>query len=168
MRKSDINPMPEYFDRYIALADDVDVLEAMQISLTDIDNLPLEIWKSIGDRVYAEGKWTIKQILQHLLDTERILMYRAVAFARGEASVPPFDEDAYAREASVSHRTLEDLIEEMKISRRSAIALYRSFTTQTLQKTGLGFKGPYSVLALGFMMVGHQRWHCQIIQERYL
>lgn len=168
MRKSDINPMPEYFDRYINLADDVELKEALAISAEELTHLPLEGWKAIGDKVYAPGKWTIKDILQHMIDTERIFAYRALCFARGEAArMPSFDEEEYGRNTNANQRTLEDLIEELKINRASFIALYNSFTDEMLLRTGLSFKGTYSVLAIGFITVGHQRWHINIIKDRY-
>ena len=169
MKKSAIIPMPDYFDRYIDLVDDVALNEALQISLDDLKNLPIERWKAIGDRVYAEGKWTIKQILQHVIDTERIFGYRALCFARGEtASLPLFDEAGYAQQADTSHRTIEDLVVELATVRSSLITLYQSFTPNMLQRTGMGFKGLYSVLAIGFIIAGHQRWHTRIIEERYM
>ncbi len=168
MKKSDIDPMPEYFDRYINQADDVDLNEALAISAEELKNLPLERWKAIGDKVYAPGKWTIKDILQHMIDTERIFAYRALCFARGEAArMPSFDEEEYGRNTNASQRTLENLIEELKIVRASFVALYNSFTDEMLLRTGLSFKGSYSVLAIGFITVGHQRWHFNIIKERY-
>ncbi|WP_435355939.1 DinB family protein [Emticicia sp. SJ17W-69] len=169
MRKSDINPMPEYFDRYINLTDDIELSEALKISVEELKNLPIERWKAIGDKVYAEGKWTIKDIVQHIIDTERIFTYRALCFARGEkAQLPSFDEESYAKNGSTKHRTLEDLIEELLLVRTSFIKLYESFTPEVLLRTGLGFKGLYSVLAIGFITIGHQRWHFKIIEERYL
>lgn len=169
MKKSDINPMPEYFDRYINLAADLELNEALQISLAELDNLPSEQWKAIGDKVYAAGKWTIKDILQHIIDTERIFSYRALCFARGETvQLPSYDEASYAQNTNALGRTLEDLIAELKTVRSSLIALYQSFTPEMLLKTGLGFKGIYSVLSIGFIMAGHQRWHFKIIEERYL
>jgi hypothetical protein len=168
MKKSDIQPMPEYFDRYINLADDTDVIEALQTSLTELQSAPIEQWKAHGDRVYAEGKWTIKSILQHLVDTERIFSYRALCFARGEtAKLPPFDEEEFARQADMSHRSLDDLVAEMVASRQSLIALYKSFTPDMLLRSGLSFKGTYSVLAIGFVLAGHQRWHFNVIADRY-
>jgi len=168
MKKSDINPMPEYFDRYINLADDVELKEALAISAEELTHLPLERWKAIGDKVYAPGKWTIKDILQHMIDTERIFAYRALCFARGEAArMPSFDEEEYGRNTNANQRTLEDLIEELKINRASFIALYNSFTDEMILRTGLSFKGTYSVLAIGFITVGHQRWHFNAIKERY-
>jgi hypothetical protein len=168
MKKSDINPMPEYFDRYINLVDDVELKEALKISLDELKNLPIEHWKTIGAKTYAEGKWTIKEILQHLIDTERIFSYRALCIARGEATqLPSFDEENYAKNASTNHRTLEDLISELITVRLSFSLLYESFTPEMLSRSGLGFKGAYSVLAIGFIMAGHQRWHFKIIEDRY-
>ncbi|GAB3519707.1 DinB family protein [Emticicia fontis] len=168
MKKSDINPMPEYFDRYINLADDVELKEALAMSVAELNKLPIEKWKAIGDKVYAPGKWTIKDILQHMIDTERIFAYRALCFARGEtARMPSFDEEAYGQNANATQRTLEDLLDELKINRASFIAMYNSFTEEVLLRAGLSFKGTYSVLAIGFTTVGHQRWHLNVIKERY-
>lgn len=169
MKKTDINPMPEYFDRYIYLAEDVDIIKALQIGLEEIKNAPLEQWKAIGDKVYAEGKWTIKDILQHLIDTERIFSYRAMCIARGETvKLPSFEETDYAKNANAVYRTLEELVNELRNVRVSFIDLYKSFTSDMLLKTGPSFNGTYSVLAIGFIMAGHPRWHFRIIEERYL
>jgi hypothetical protein len=169
MKKEAINPMPAYFDRYINKTDDVTLSKAIAISLQEIDAIPLEQWKAIGDRVYAPGKWTIKDIVQHLIDTDRVFTYRALAFARGEkGQVLSYDEDQYAREADTSNRTLEDLIAELKLVRRSFQVLFESFSPEVLLRTGRGFSGEYSVLSIGFMMPGHLRWHMDVIKEKYL
>ncbi|RYU92880.1 DinB family protein [Emticicia agri] len=168
MKKSDINPMPAYFDRYIHLTDEVELKEALSISAEELNQLPIDQWKAIGNKVYAPGKWTIKDILQHMIDTERIFAYRALCFARGEAArMPSFDEEEYGRNTNANQRTLEDLIDELKINRASFIAMYQSFTDEMLLRNGLSFKGIYSVLAIGFIIAGHQRWHLNVIQERY-
>lgn len=169
MKKEAINPMPAYFDRYINKTDDVTVSEAIAISLQELDAIPLEQWKAIGDRVYAPGKWTIKDIIQHIIDTDRIFTYRALAFARGEkGQVLSFDEEQYAREADTTTRTLEELIAELKLVRRSFQVLFESFSPEALLRSGRGFSGEYSVLSIGFMMPGHQRWHLDVIKEKYL
>lgn len=168
MKRSQLSPLPEYFDRYINMADDVTVMEALETSLKELENAPLEKWRTLGDAVYEPGKWTIKDILQHLIDTERVFCYRAISFARGEKEVKPFDEELYAKNAMATERTLEDLIEESILVRKSTIALYRSFNETILNKTGIGFKGEYSVHAIGFIFSGHQRWHFKVIEERYL
>lgn len=169
MKKEAINPMPAYFDRYINKTDDVTVSEAIAISLRELDAIPLEKWKAIGDNVYAPGKWTIKDIIQHIIDTDRIFTYRALAFARGEkGQVLSFDEEQYAREADTTTRTLEELIAELKLVRRSFLVLFESFSPEVLLRSGRGFSGEYSVLSIGFMMPGHQRWHLDVIKEKYL
>jgi DinB superfamily len=169
MKKSDIKKMPEYFDRYIHLTDDVTYLEALAISLKELENAPIEKWKALGDKVYAEGKWTIKDILQHYIDTERVFTYRMTAFARKDGqTMLGFDEEVYAKNANANRRTLEDLLDELILVRKGYIAMYKSFTPEMLQTSGKGFNGAeYSVLAMAFMMAGHQRWHFKILEERY-
>jgi DinB superfamily len=168
MTRSQINPMPEYFDRYINKCDDVDILEAIQISIDEINDFPIHKWKVLGDKVYAPNKWTLKDILQHLIDTERVFTYRATAFARGdEQTMLSFDEELFGKNADASYRTIEDLIEEMKTLRQSFLCLYKSFLPATLQIIGNGSSGKYSVASIGFTIAGHQRWHLQILEEKY-
>ncbi len=167
MTRSQLTNLPEYFDRYINKTDDVDVLTALQTSVTELENVPLEKWKALGNRVYAEGKWTVKDILQHLIDTERVFVYRATAFARGDKEVKPFDEEMYAKNAKATQRSLEDLLEESIHLRKSTIYLYKSFNEEMLNRTGKSFKGDYSVHAIGYIFAGHQRWHFGILKERY-
>jgi DinB superfamily len=169
MKRSQLNPVPEYFDRYINKCDDTELIDAIQTSIEELDALPLDPWKTIGDKVYAPGKWTIKDILQHLIDTERIFTYRALVFARNEKQQPPsFEEDDYAKEAAAGKRSLDDLIEELKAVHMSFKKMYLSFTPKMLARMGKGFKGLYSVAAIGFCMPGHQRWHLGIIKEKYM
>lgn len=168
--RSQLDPMPAYFDRYINLADDVPLLQALQISLDEINQFPVDTWKALGSRVYAPGKWTVKDLLQHLIDCERIFNFRALAFARGETErLPSFDEDLYADNAHIQAETrdLERLIEEMRVVRQGTILLFESFSADMLAAEGMGFKGPYSVHAIGFVIAGHQRWHLKVLEERY-
>ena len=160
--------MPEYFDRYILMADDVELLEAIQTSLDELDHVPMATWEALGDRVYAPGKWALKDLLQHLIDTERIFTYRALAAARGEQqAMLSFSEDDYAAAVSAKQRSLESLIDELRLVHRSFQAMYQSFTAEMLQRKCKGFKGEYSVASIGFMMPGHQRWHFKVLAEKY-
>ena len=170
MKRSEINPLPNYFDRYILQYDEnTTILEAIQMSIDELDNLPLEQWKALGSQVYAPNKWTLKDILQHIIDVERIFSYRAMSFARGEAQrLPSFDENTYALNTDANNRSFEDLIEELKIVHASTKVLFQSFTPEMLLKTGISFKGEYSVAAIGFTLAGHQKWHFKIIEERYI
>lgn len=167
MTRSQINPMPEYFDRYINMADDVELKTAFKISLQELENAPTDKWKALGNKTYAPNKWTVKDILQHLTDTERVFSYRALSFARGEKKVMPFDEENFGKMAHANNRTIEDLLEEAILVRKSTIKLYETFTNEMLNETGIGFKGEYSVLAIGFIFPGHQRWHFKVLEEKY-
>jgi DinB superfamily len=168
MKRSDINPMPVYFDRYINLVADIDLVAAIQQSLNDIGRFPLDKWTALGDRVYAPGKWTIKDMLQHIIDTERIFTYRALRFARNDSTVlPGFEEDDFANAAQATARPLEDLLAELTTMRQSSLQLFGSFTDEMLQRTGKAFKSDISVLALGFTLVGHQIHHLNVLAERY-
>jgi hypothetical protein len=168
MLRSELNPMPEYFDRYINLCDDVDILDAIQISIDEINNFPIDMWKALGDKVYAPNKWTVKDILQHLIDSERVFAYRATAFARGDEQVMlSFDEELYGKNGNANKRTIEDLLDEMKILRQSFLCLYKSFSPEVLQIIGNGYTGKYSVASIGFIIASHQRWHMQVLEEKY-
>ncbi len=168
MLRSQLNPLPEYFDRYILMTDDVELLDAIQTSLDEIDRFPVDTWKALSDRVYAPGKWTVKDTLQHLIDTERIFTYRMLAASRGEKqAMIPFSEDEYADAAEANRRDLEDLIAELRLVHLSFQAMYKSFSPEMLLRMCKGFKGEYSVAATGFMMPGHQRWHLRILEEKY-
>jgi len=168
MKRSELNPIPEYFDQYINLCDDVELLKAIEISINEIDSFPIQTWTKLGNTVYAPGKWTVKDILQHLIDTERIFMYRALVYARNEkAKLPSYEENEYAENANTNHRTLEELINELRSVHIAFISLYESFTPEMLARSGEGFKGEYSVAAIGFILAGHQRWHLNVLKEKY-
>jgi hypothetical protein len=168
MTRSKLSVMPDYFDRYINQCDDVSCIEAIQISIKELENAPIEKWKLLGNKVFAPGKWTIKDILQHLIDTERIFGYRALAFARNEKKkMLSFDENSYAKTANANARTIENLVAELMISHQSLLALYLSFSPEIIAKSGKGATGTYSVEAIGFILPGHQRWHFGILEERY-
>lgn len=168
MKRSQLTPMPEYFDRYINLCDDVELSAALQTSIDELDLSFIEKCELLGDKIYAPGKWTVKDILQHIIDTERIFCYRALAFARGEsARLPSFEEDDYAKNANANGRSVKDLMEELKLVHESTKLMYQSFTPEMLKKEGMGFKGMYSVASIGFCIPGHQRWHINVIAERY-
>lgn len=121
------------------------------------------------DFSYADGKWTIRQMVQHLIDTERILSYRALCVARGETkSLPGFDEDDYANNSHAQLRDWDGLVSELLLIRQASVLLFQSFTDKDLEKIGTANGNPTGTNALGFMIVGHALHHQQILQERYL
>ena len=121
------------------------------------------------DFSYAEGKWTIKDIIQHLIDCERIFSYRALCFARNDKTfLPGFEENDYAIEAKGRNRSLISLLTELSAIRQSTILLFKDFTNQELLRLGTASNNPMSVRAVGFIIIGHQNHHQKIFEERYL
>lgn len=118
---------------------------------------------------YAEGKWTLAELVQHMIDVERIFQYRALCIARGDqTSFPGFDHDAYVPQSEAHRRKLDHFKEEFKNVRNSAINLYDSFSEEMLQRIGLVNSSPTSVRAIGFITVGHAKHHLEIVKKNYL
>ena len=168
MKKSDIKPMPQYFNKYIDLVEDIELSEAFEDSLEQLDMLNIKQLMRLGDKVFIPGKWTVNKIIQHLIDSERILSYRTLLFARNDKSITAgFDQDFLADNSNADERSLIDLIEELKIVRLSTAALFNSFDEEILQKKGINWKYEISVLGMGFNIIGHQIHHFNIIGEKY-
>lgn len=169
MKRSHIQPLPEHFGQYILLEDDSELDEVLQKNLEAVNRLDVNQLAKLGDKVYAPGKWTVKEVLQHITDTERIFCYRALVIARGDINYPPgFDEALYAKYSGANNRSFDSIIEELKAVKLATIAMFSSFPEETLKKTGLSSKVEMSVLALGFAIAGHQTHHLNILKERYL
>ncbi|MBK7937428.1 MAG: DinB family protein [Lewinellaceae bacterium] len=168
MKKSDVPRNPSYFDRYIDQVADVNLAEALRQSVADLDALDLNTLHALGDRVYAPGKWTIRDLLQHLTDCERIFQYRALRFARNDqTALPGFDENLFAEYSGATRRPLEEILQELRIVRDGTIALFQSFDEAALRRTGIMFKSELPVLAVGFTIAGHQIHHFKVMEERY-
>lgn len=169
MKKEFISPMPDYYDRYIHLVDDLPLTVALEKHFTNIQNLNLEVLNQLGDRTYAPEKWTFKEILQHLTDWERIFSYRALVFARQEPQIPSgHDENIMGANSKANNRPLQDIIDDFLVARRSTISLFRSFDDESLLTVGQNWNMKISVLAIGFTIIGHQIHHFNIVKERYL
>jgi hypothetical protein len=160
---------PTFLEKYINLAPYPNVIDALEKNLLEVKNYFLSMPLQKENHAYAKGKWTIKQLLNHCSDTERIFAYRALRFARKDEEQPlSFDENLYAQTADVSHRSLADILEEFITIRQATIALFKSFSNQTLLNMGNTAAGKVSVLALGFAMCGHVNHHINVVKERYL
>ena len=169
MTKSDIPLMPKFFDRYINLVENIELIDALSQAASFDRLLATETAEALGDLRYAPGKWTIRDTIQHLIDTERIMAYRALRFARNDqTTLPGFDEELFGQTAHATRRNLAELYQEYALNRQSTIALFRSFDESMLVRSGICFNQTISVLALGFLLVGHPIHHINIIRERYL
>jgi len=121
------------------------------------------------DYRYAEGKWAIKDIIQHIIDVERIFAYRALRFARNDKTeLPGFEENDYVNEAYGNNRSIMELLTELSAVRYATLLLYKSFNGEQLLRIGIASKNPISVGAIGFIIIGHQNHHQKIFEERYL
>lgn len=121
------------------------------------------------DHRYSEGKWTIKDMLQHMIDVERVFAYRALRFARNDTTeLPGFEVDDYAVAARPNQRMFEDLLEEFETARKSTQLLFRSFDNDCLTRGGVASGSWITVRAAGFKLIGHDLHHCYMIQKHYL
>jgi len=167
--KQEIGPFSDYFFRYIQLVDDGNILEKLIEQRSKATDFLRSIDVTKLDHRYAEDKWTIKEVLQHIVDAERVFAYRALAFARRDTNaLPSFDENLYAQNSHASLRKWEDLVSEFDFVRRSTELLFKSFTEDDMHSTGTASGNEISVVALGYISVGHVEHHINIIKERYL
>ncbi len=169
MPKPNATDYPEYFGRYINLVDEEDLADAFKNQLPKIQAFLQSISEEKASYAYAPGKWTLKELLQHTIDTERVFQYRAMCIARKEtASLPSFDENLYAQNSNANARSWKSLSEEFMNARRSTEDLFNSFSEQMLQQKSIAGEKNISVLSLGFIIAGHVTHHIKIVKEKYL
>jgi hypothetical protein len=170
MTRAQIHPMPSFFDRYIQLVEpEVELIEGLQKSLQSFIEYDFSLLGRLGDKVYAPDKWTVKDILLHIIDNERIMAYRALRFARNDKTVlPGYDEQVLAKYGNANTRLIQDLKREFVSVRLSSITLFKSMNEEALMRLGKAFQVDISPLALGFVLIGHQMHHFKVIEEKYL
>ena len=168
------NLQPEEFAGFYAtyinqVSGEYTLIEELEISvhrfIKFVQNIPLDKF----DYRYAEGKWTIKDIIQHLIDAERIFAYRALRFARNDKNkLPGFEENDYVDEANATKRSIQDLLTELAVVRQATLSLFKSFSNEELLRIGTASNNQMSVRALGFTIIGHQNHHQRVFEEKYL
>jgi DinB family protein len=167
--RPDLTRVPEFYHGYINQVKENDLNTAFENQTAFfkfLDSIPKEKY----DYAYAPGKWTIREVLQHIIDGERIFCYRALRFARKDATpLPGFDENLFAKTAKADKREWNDLVEEMKAVRKSTELLFKSFDKEQINSSGTSTAGLSNyVLGFGYIIVGHCTHHMKIISERYL
>ncbi len=158
-----------YFARYVALVPDGDVLVTLQRQARETRALlgPLDAARA-GHR-YAPGKWSVREVLGHVTDTERVFAYRTLSFARGaETELPGFDENAFAQAADFERVALSDLLDDFDAVRAASLALLRRLDASAWQRQGVANGKSISVRALAWLMAGHELHHRSVLRERYL
>jgi hypothetical protein len=159
---------PSFADYVARIAEDEDIVAVLVAQLdqllTDLGRIP----EARGDYRYAPGKWSIKEIVGHLCDTERVFAYRALRIGRGDTTpLPSFDDQAYVAEVRAGDRTLTDLAAEWGDVRRATISLFGNLPAEAWQRRGTASDQPISVRALVYIIAGHVRHHLQTLEERY-
>ena len=161
-------PTESYFVKYTALVKETNIVEAFAAQKTAIENFYNNISEEKSNYAYAENKWTLKEMLQHIIDTERVFAYRALAIARKDtATLPSFDENEYASNTAANDRTWASLMNEMNVVRESTLLLFQNFTEEMLVRIGKFSSLSGTPEQLGFIMVGHLYHHIKIAEERY-
>lgn len=159
----------EYYQTYIDACGNDNLID----ELAKNHKSSLKLFKSIPfekqEYSYADGKWTIKELLQHLIDSERIFAYRSLRIAREDkTNIPGYEHNDYVPVSRANLRKYDDLVEEFDAIRKSTISLFKSFDKKMLLSNGTANNDKISVRAIGFIMVGHFNHHSKIIRERYL
>lgn len=169
MTRPDLETVPPFYKPYVENVQDLDVLDALRSADSQIQDLLRTIPEEKGDFRYADGKWTIKEVLNHLMDAERVFAYRALRFSRNdETPLQPFEENDYAIRANAGSRSVKQLGAEMHRLRETTIDLFSSFTADMLTREGIASSKRISVLNLGYIIAGHDLHHRKIVMERYL
>jgi len=160
----------EYFQFYISLVDKrLDVIAALEQTHKRTNEIIDLITEEEANHAYAEEKWTIKELLVHLIDTERIFCNRALRFARNDQTdLPGYDHDNYVPFSGANQRSLKGIADEYNTVRNASIALFKSFTAEMLEREGTANNNKLTVLSIGFIMAGHETHHTNILEERYL
>ena len=169
MKRSDINPMPEYYERYIKLVADVELSEALDDSIRQLDEVDRNLLARLDGRTYAPGKWTVKQLAGHVSDGERVFAYRALCIARGDtAPLPGMDQNVYVEHANFDTRTLASLTDELARVRATTLDLLGHLDEPAWLRRGTANDNEMSVRALAHIIAGHEAHHLKVLRERYL
>lgn len=166
--KPEPNDAASYYSRYIDVVPNNDAYSFLEEQLKTIPDYLTTITAEKENFKYAPGKWSIKELVGHINDTERVMAYRALTFARNErVQLPGFDQDTWVMNTNIDSYTLADMIEEFKIIRKSTLLLFGHMTEEALMRKGVSNKNTVSVRALAYIIAGHADHHISILQTRY-
>ncbi|MEL6560975.1 MAG: DinB family protein [Bacteroidota bacterium] len=169
MENQDIKKNPEFLTYVLELNEGKTLSEALNMSLENIDKLDIAQLNRIGLKTYEPGKWTIHRILQHLIDWERIWCFRAIIFAREEGTIPEaHDQEIMGENSNADELSIEQLVDELRIVRRSTMMMFESFNQKILDTNCVFFEYEMPLYTIGLTIAAHQIHHFNVLKERYL
>lgn len=161
--------IPPFYQRYLSRIGEGDVLTLLKKDLEETGEFFLKIPESKQDFAYRRGKWTVRQIILHLMDVERIFIYRAHRFSRNDPTeLPGFDQDLYIDEYKPGSVTYPQLLKGWENLRQSSILFYEMLTPESMKRTGRAMGLEFTPESIGYILVGHTKHHVSIIKEKYL
>lgn len=169
MPRPDLSRMHQYYHKYIDQAKENDLLSALSNNTSSFLSLLKGIPSDKWDHRYADGKWTIKEVVQHIIDVERVFSYRALRFARkDQTELPGFDENTFAANAKTDKRKPDDFVDEFTSLRKATELMFTSFDDEQMESAGIASGVSMYVLGIGYIIAGHCIHHVTILQEKYL
>jgi len=158
-----------YYERYISLVPEADITSTLAAQQDELRSLFAAVPEEKGAYAYADGKWTIKELLSHIIDGERIFAYRALRISRGDKSpIEGFEQDDYIATSNANNRTFADLLDEFTLERQANLHLFRNISAVGSQEIGTANDNPISARAIAWIMAGHVRHHLDVLKTRYL
>jgi hypothetical protein len=169
MGRPDRSEYVDYYHLYVGRVPEGDIVKTLDAQRGELVSLLRSIPEDRGDFRYAEGKWSVKELIGHIKDTERVMGFRGLAFARGDrTALPAFDQDEYVRGGNFGARTIADLTVEFESMRTSHLALFRSFDDEIWMRRGTASGYEFTTRAIAWILAGHVMHHLAVLEERYL
>lgn len=169
IQRPEASEYASYFGKYVELVAGGDIVEALRGQVWGSLTTLRMVTEADSLRRYAEGKWSLREVAGHMIDTERIMAYRALRFARADGTdLPGFDQDRYAAAADFDARDWGGLLDEFELVRRANVLMFESFPAKAWGRSGMANGKPVTVRALAYIIAGHELHHMQIVRERYL
>lgn len=169
MKRPEKTEYDAYYERYVSLVEETDIVSAMEKQIGELENLLSSVSEEKSLYAYAPGKWTIKEMIGHLTDGEKIFAYRALRISRNDKTpIEGFEQDGYIESSNFNAAPLKDLIDELILARKSNLIMFKNLRSNDWNNVGTASDVPVSVRGLAYIMVGHIRHHAKILRERYL
>ncbi len=169
MQRPSAGEYDPYYENYISLVENENILDSLSAQSSELRSILNALPEAKGAYSYESGKWTIKELLSHIIDGERMFAYRVLRISRGDKTpIEGFEQDGYIENSHASERTFSEMLEEFELLRRANVSLFNNLHEADWARTGIANEKEITVRALAFIMAGHVRHHLNILHERYL